>query len=91
MQRMSTADVRELPWSALQPREKHPESVLRSVPARDVNGFLRTLAVNPLVDTSDSGVLKTVAADYRAKHAELILGAHPYVYTYMLYVGYLLN
>lgn len=85
MQRMSTGDVRELAYDTLQPRMKHPLSVLRSVEAPSVGDFLRTLAVNPLIDTSDSAVLKKVVAEWRVRHAELVLAAHPYVHlhTYM--------
>lgn len=86
---MSTGDVRELPWAMLQAREKHPDSVLRSVPTPDVNGFLRTLAVNPLVDTSDSTVLKSVVTELRARHGEWILAAHLYVYIYQRYLPHI--
>ncbi len=74
-----TADVRELPWSMLQPCSTQPPAVLASVSADDVSSFLRTLAINPLVETGDASVLKLVLAEFRAKHAELVLSAHMYV------------
>lgn len=76
---MMTADVRELPWSMLQPCATQPPAVLASVTPDDLSSFLRTLAINPLVETEDASVLKFVLAEFRAKHAELVLSAHMYV------------
>lgn len=80
MRSISTGAVRELAWTGLQPHQVHPEPVLRSVSAQDATGFIRTLAVNPLVDTNDTGPLKVVVAEYKRKHPEHFLAAHPYVH-----------
>jgi len=75
-------------FSAAAGAREEPDCVLRTVSTLDVNGFLCTLAVNPLVDTSDSSVLKRVVAELRARHGKLILAAHLYVYippTHLIY------
>lgn len=60
------------PFDQPKPVERVSDSLLASVPIEDVLSFVRMLARNPMMSTTNSKIQKDVAGELRERHAQCV-------------------